>query len=71
LIGVRNALQRRTSGAIVPVGTAFLGTVLAVVALCGTAVFGSSLTHLTATPALYGDPYQLVFDVIPGLPDPA
>jgi hypothetical protein len=28
LIGVRNALQRRTSGAIVPVGTAFLGTVL-------------------------------------------
>jgi FtsX-like permease family len=71
LIGVRNALQRRTSGAIVPVGTAFLGTVLAVVALCGTAVFGSSLAHLTATPALYGDPYQLVFDVIPGLPDPA
>jgi len=29
-------------------------------ALCGTAVFGSSLSHLTTTPALYGDAYQLV-----------
>ncbi len=38
--------------------------------LCGTAVFGASLSHLTATPSLYGDAYQLSFDVIPGLPDP-
>ncbi|MGD0312906.1 MAG: ABC transporter permease [Acidimicrobiales bacterium] len=70
LIGVRNALQRRMGGANVPVGTAFLGTVLAVTALCGSLVFGSSLTHLTATPMLYGDAYQLSFEVIPGLPDP-
>jgi hypothetical protein len=71
LIGVRNALQRRASGSAVPTGTAFLGIVLAVVALCGTVVFGSSLSHLTSTPSLYGDSYQLTFDVIPGLPDPA
>ena len=71
LIGVRNALQRRASGATVPLGTAFLGTVLAVIALTGTAVFGSSLSHLTATPSLYGDNYRLTFTVIPGLPDPA
>ena len=36
-----------------------VGTVLAVIALCGTAVFGASLSHLTATPGLYGDPFQL------------
>jgi FtsX-like permease family len=70
LMGVRNALQRRGSGANVPIGTAYLGTVLAVAVLCGTAVFGASLSHLTATPSLYGDAYQLSFDVIPGLPDP-
>jgi ABC-type lipoprotein release transport system permease subunit len=61
LIGVRHALQRRSSGAAVPVGTALLGTVLAVTALTGTAVFGASLTHLLATPALYGVPFQLNF----------
>ena len=70
LIGVRNALQRRGLGSNVPIGTAYLGTVLAVAVLCGTAVFGASLSHLTATPSLYGDAYQLSFDVIPGLPDP-
>ena len=59
VVGVRNALQGRTGGANVPIASALVGTVLAVVALCGTAVFGSSLTHLTATPLLYGDPFQL------------
>ncbi len=59
VIGVRNALERRNGGASVPVGSALLATVLAVLALCGTAVFGASLSHLTATPALYGDPFQL------------
>ena len=48
MIGVRNALERRSGGANVPVGSALLGTVLAVVALCGTAVFGASLANLTA-----------------------
>jgi FtsX-like permease family len=70
-IGVRNALERRSGGANVPVGSALLGTVLAVVALCGTAVFGASLTHLTATPKLYGDPFQLnISNPNGGRPDP-
>ena len=59
VIGVRNAIERRSGGATVPVGSALVGTVLAVTALCGTAVFGASLSHLTATPKLYGDPFQL------------
>jgi hypothetical protein len=53
------------------VGSALLGTVLAVMALCGTAVFGASLSHLTATPTLYGDTFQLNFtDPTGGRPDP-
>ena len=71
VIGVRNALERRTGGATVPVGSALLGTVLAVMALCGTAVFGASLSHLTATPRLYGDMFQLNFtDPSGGRPNP-
>ena len=69
LIGVRHAVQRKLAGASVPVGTALLGTVLAVAALCGTVVFGASLSHLTATPVLYGDAFQLNFTVPPGQPD--
>ena len=61
VVGVHNALQRRTGGASVPVGSALIGTVLAVTALCGTAVFGASLAYLTATPRLYGAPFQLNF----------
>jgi putative ABC transport system permease protein len=37
------------------------GTALAVLALCATAVFGASLSHLTTTPALYGEDYQILF----------
>jgi len=59
VVGVRNALERRSGEATVPVASAIIGTVLAVVALCGTAVFGASLTHLTLTPRLYGDPFAL------------
>jgi ABC-type lipoprotein release transport system permease subunit len=70
VIGVRNALQRRSGATTVPVGSALLGTVLAVIALCGTAVFGASLSHLTATPSLYGDAFQLNFSVYPGQSDP-
>jgi len=61
VIGVRNALERRSGGSGVPLGSALLGMVLAVIALCATGVFGASLTHLTATPRLYGDPEQLSF----------
>ena len=62
VIGVRNALERRSGGSTVPLGSALLGMVLAVIALCATGVFGASLTHLTATPRLYGDPEQLGFN---------
>ena len=71
VIGVRNALERGPAAGAVPVGSALLGTVLAVLALCGTAVFGASLSHLTATPRLYGDAFQLNFtDPAGGRPDP-
>jgi len=43
------------------VGTALLGTVMAVAALCATGVFGASLTHLVSSPALYGEPFQAYF----------
>ena len=42
-------------------GTALLGTVMAVAALCATAVFGASMTHLLSSPALYGAPFQAYF----------
>jgi ABC-type lipoprotein release transport system permease subunit len=61
LVGARHALERGQGSSSVPVGTALLGSVLAVAALCATAVFGASLSHLTTTPSLYGDSFQLVF----------
>ena len=60
VVGVRNALERGRGAASAPVATALLGAALAVAALCGTAVFGSSLSHLDATPSLFGDTYQVV-----------
>jgi hypothetical protein len=71
LIGIRSALERRSGTSTVPVGSALFGTVLAVAALTGTAVFGASLSHLTATPRLYGDPFQLSFNPNGGPSDPA
>jgi hypothetical protein len=68
VIGVRHALERGRGSASVPVGTALFGTVIAVTALCATAVFGASLSHLTATPALYGQDYQAIFSSIQGNP---
>ena len=71
--GDRHPAHARAEGAArpVPVGSALLGTVLAVVALCGTAVFGAGLAHLTATPKLYGDPFQLnISNPNGGTPDP-
>jgi ABC-type lipoprotein release transport system permease subunit len=61
LIGVRHALERGRGRTAVPVGSALLGSILAVSALCATAVFGASLTHLTRTPTLYGQPFDLSF----------
>jgi hypothetical protein len=59
LIGIRHAFERGRDGQ--PVGTAVLGTVMAVAALCATGVFGASLTHLLSSPALYGAPFQAYF----------
>jgi hypothetical protein len=61
LIGVRYAVERGRGRHPVPVGTALLGMVLAVAALCATAVFGASLTRLISSPALYGVPFQAEF----------
>ncbi len=61
LIGVRYALERGRGRRPVPVGTALIGMVLAVAALCATAVFGASLTRLLSSPALYGVPFQAQF----------
>ena len=66
IIGVSHALGNKSGGAPVPVRSALLGSVLAVIALCGTAVFGASLSHLTATPRLYGDDFQLNFPINEG-----
>jgi ABC-type antimicrobial peptide transport system permease subunit len=63
LIGVRHALERGRGRNAIPVGSALLGAILAVTALCATAVFGASLTHLTSTPTLYGQPYDEWFSV--------
>ncbi len=61
MLGTRYALERGRGKQAVPVGTALLGSVLGLAALCGTAVFGASLATLIATPALYGAPYSLEF----------
>ena len=58
LIGIRNALERGRGRTTVPVSSAFVGAVLAVAVLCGTAVFGASLTHLTDSPSLYGQNFD-------------
>ena len=63
LIGVRNALERGRGRTAVPVSSAILGAVLAVAVLCATAVFGASLTHLTGTPAQYGQDFDAWFAV--------
>ena len=62
VIGIRHALERGRGTRAVPVGTALIGSVAGVAALCATAVFGSSLAHLTTTPALYGAPFQDLFN---------
>jgi hypothetical protein len=77
VIGLRHALELRRSDRTVPASAALTGSVAAVAALCATVVFGASLAHLTATPDLYGAPFQAYFltsgsgDLAPGglLPD--
>jgi hypothetical protein len=59
LVGTRRALQSGTGRLRLPVATALLGSCLAVTALVATAVFGASLSYLSATPSLYGQDWQL------------
>jgi hypothetical protein len=61
LVGTRRALQRGSGSATLPVGTALLGSSLAVTALVATAVFSAGLSNLTRTPSLYGQAWQLEF----------
>jgi len=61
VLGIRQALERGRDARAVPVGTALTGTILAVAGLCATAVLGASLSRLTASPELYGDPFQAFF----------
>ncbi len=63
LIGVRHALERGHGRTALPVGSALVGAILAVTALCATVVFGASLTHLTSTPALYGQPFTAAIGI--------
>jgi hypothetical protein len=59
LVGTRRALERGTGRASLPIGTALLGSTIAVTALIATTVFGASLSNLTRTPSLYGQDWQL------------
>jgi hypothetical protein len=61
VIGIRHALELGRGARTIPARTALAGSVAGVAALCATAVFGASLTHLTATPGLYGAPFQAYF----------
>jgi hypothetical protein len=60
-IGIRRALERGRGTRSTPVQTALVGSAAAVAAVCAPAVFGASLAHLPATPALYGAPFQAYF----------
>jgi MacB-like periplasmic core domain/FtsX-like permease family len=61
LIGVGRAVERGRGRRAIPVGSALVGLVLAVTALTATTVFGASLSHLTTTSALYGQPFDAWF----------
>jgi ABC-type lipoprotein release transport system permease subunit len=61
VLGVRYALERGRGRQPVPVGSALIGSVLALAALCATTIFGASLARLLSSPALYGAPFQVQF----------
>lgn len=61
VIGMRSALERGRGRRAIPIGSAVLGVVLAVTVLCGTAVFGNSLTQLTSSPSQYGQGFDVWF----------
>ncbi len=53
-IGVRLGLEGRAGRSGVPVRSALIGTMAAVLGIVGVGVFATSLHHLEQTPALYG-----------------
>jgi hypothetical protein len=63
VLGIGQALNRGRGGSAAPVRAGLAGAVAAVTALCTIAVFGSSLSHLLDSPALYGDPFTAYVDV--------
>jgi putative ABC transport system permease protein len=54
MIGVRFALQAGAGPTALPIRSTIAGTVIGVAALCAALVFSASLSHLFATPRLYG-----------------
>ena len=57
--GIRLALQRGAGRTALPVRSTIAGAVIGVVALSAALVFSGSLGHLLATPALYGQTWEL------------
>lgn len=57
--GVRMALEPGRGRSSVPVRTGIAGVTLGVITLVGAVTFGASLAHLLATPALYGQTWDV------------
>jgi hypothetical protein len=70
LTGIRFALVPGRGRTSVPVRSAVLGAVLAVVALVGTVTFGASLKSLVSRPALYGWNWDYMLGAGGDLPGP-
>lgn len=60
--GVRMAFDPGRGAAAVPLRTTVAGTAVAVTALLAAVTFGSSLSHLVATPRLYGQAWDVAYD---------
>lgn len=58
-VGLRMALQPGTGRGNVPLRSAVVGTTVALAAITGAIVFGSSLDALISTPARYGQPWNV------------
>ena len=63
VLGIRQAMHRGRGASAAPVRAGLAGAVAAVTALCAIAVFGASLSHLLASPELYGDPFTAYVNV--------
>ncbi len=60
--GVRMALESGRGATAVPVRTTVTGTLIAITALLAALTFGTSLNNLVATPRLYGQDWDVVYD---------